>query len=215
MRYGPLLLVLLAACPAPEDDLPPGPPVEVAYAAACDSTLHARLVTVEGYLHLFPSLLSCYPGGNAPSGRACQIKLLPRLGAPTDSLDDLRRYYTLFIEEGRAPNQADPTGFGFGAPVTVLAADSAEVDPYDRVRVTGRMYARPPITGGEGLDCSINAVESVEIAEAASPSWADEQRAAYAALRARGDSLHAATDSLQAATDSLHAATDSLRAAPR
>src|SRR5690606_12861173 len=116
---------------------------------------------------------------------------------------------------GRAPNQADPTGFGFGAPVTVLAADSAEVDPYDRVRVTGRMYARPPITGGEGLDCSINAVESVEIAEAASPSWADEQRAAYAALRARGDSLHAATDSLQAATDSLHAATDSLRAAPR
>lgn len=204
-----LLLVLLVACSDPEADLPPGPPVAVDYDAACDSSLHRHLVTVEGTLHLFPRLLSCYPGGNAPSGRSCQLKLLPAPDAPTGSVEIERAYYTVFVDEGRGPNQANPSGYGFGAPVKVLHADSLFLDPYDRVAITGRLHARPPVTGGDRLRCSL-AAERIDFVSAASPSWAEEQDARSDSLQARIDALRARTDSMAAARlrrDSLRART--------
>lgn len=193
-----LVLLLLLGCPDPEPPLPAGPPVALAYEAACDTTHHRRLVTLEGTLHLFPRLLSCYPDEDARTGRSCQVKLLPDRDAPTGSVEIERAYPTLFIDEGDRPGEARARGYGFGGPLTVFAADSIQVDPYDRVRVTGRLYARTPPAGGDGLLCTLD-VQDLAIAEAAVPSWADEREAEAAALRARVDSSRAAYDSVRAA----------------
>lgn len=192
MRLAPVLpLVLLAACTDPEEapPLPAGPPVAVAYEAGCDTTLHRRLITLDGYLHLFPRLLSCYPDADAPSGRSCQVELLPTRDAPTETSEQRAAYFTLFIDEGTSPNETRATGYGFGSPLKVFAADSAEVDPYDRVRVTGRLHARDAI-GEEGLRCTVD-VERLEIADPAAVSWADERQAARDSLQAVADSLAA------------------------
>lgn len=192
MRTAPaLLIVLLAACTDPEDapPRPVGPPVALAYEAACDSAYSGRLVTLDGYLHLFPRLLSCYPDDDAPSGRSCQVELLPTRDAPTETAAQRAGYLTLFIDEGARPNEARATGYGFGSPLKVFAADSAEVDPYDRVRVTGRLTARDAI-GEAGLRCTVD-VERLDIAEPAAVSWADERLAARDSLQALVDSLAA------------------------
>ncbi|NNF59622.1 MAG: hypothetical protein HKN04_15405 [Rhodothermaceae bacterium] len=198
MRFAPFLfiLVLLMACPAPEEPLPTGPPIAVDYAAACDSTNHQRLVTVEGYLNLFPRLLSCYPDEEARSGRSCQVKLMPAVDAPSETVEQERDYPTLFIDDGHRPNEARSRGYGFGPPLKVFTADSTEIDPYDRVRVTGRFSVRDRI-GGDGLQCTMD-VDQIEVAVRAVVSWADEREADRQALRARIDSSQAAYDSLRA-----------------
>ncbi|MDX1438569.1 MAG: hypothetical protein R3284_01580 [Rubricoccaceae bacterium] len=180
--------LFLFACPEPEPELPAGPPVEVAYAAVCDSTWHQQMVILEGYLHLFPRLLSCYPDEAARTGRSCQVKLLPTVDAPTGSTDIEEAYYTTFIDEGGRPNEARSQGYGFGPPLKVFTSDSTEVDPYDRVRITGRFHARGRATGGEGLLCTLDA-QQIEIAEHAVVSWADERQAERDSLQARIDSL--------------------------
>ncbi|MCH7639171.1 MAG: hypothetical protein IH855_06885 [Bacteroidetes bacterium] len=189
-----LLCVLIAgvlmACPAPGERLAEGPPVAIDYEAVCDSTNHQRLVIVEGYLHLFPRLLSCYPDVGAGSGRSCQIKLLPTRNAPTGSAEEERAYYTTFIDEGDRPNEARSRAYGFGSPLKVFTSDSTLVDPYDRVRITGRFYAQGQVSGGDGLLCILSA-DRIEIAEAADVSWADEHEAERDALQARIDSMAA------------------------
>lgn len=204
MRFVPFLsvLVLLAACTDPAEPLPAGPPVALDYAIACDSTYHQHPVILQGYLNLFPRLLSCYPDEEARTGRSCQVKLLPERDAPTETVEQERDYFTLFIDEGNRSGEAQATGYGFGAPLKVLTADSTKLDPYDRVRVTGRVAVRSRI-GGEGLQCTVD-VQRIELAEAASPSWADEREARREALQARSDSLNA----LRAKRDSLRAASD-------
>lgn len=199
MRFAPFLfiLVFLAACPAPEAPLPAGPPVAVDYAAACDSTNHQRLVILEGYLNLFPRLLSCYPDGDARTGRSCQIKLLPAVDAPTETTEQERAYPTLFIDEGDYAGEARSRGYGFGSPLTVFTADSTVIDPYDRVRLTGRFSVRDRIEDN-GLQCTMD-VQQIDLAEAAVVSWADEREADRQALRARIDSSQAAYDSVRAA----------------
>lgn len=181
---------VLMACPSPEERLPEGPPVALDYEAACDSTNHQKLVIVEGYLHLFPRLLSCYPDGGARSGRSCQIKLLPTRDGPTGSVEEERAYYTTFIDEGDRPNEARSRAYGFGSPLKVFTSDSTLVDPYDRVRITGRFHAQGQVAGGGGLLCTMGA-DRIEISEAADVSWADEREAERDALRARIDSMAA------------------------
>ena len=185
-------LLVLAACgdPAPVE----GTPVTVAYAAACDSAHHERVLTTEGYLHLFPRLLYCGPDGEG--GQNCQVELLPAPDAPTEPEALAQTYPTVFIPEGIGPNEADARGYGITpAPVPVRAADSSGVGPGDRVRVTGRFHARPPITrlpSGPPLTCSFTVLHRIELVERAVPSWADRQAA-------RADSLRALLDSMRVA----------------
>jgi len=187
-----LLYVLMAgvlmACPAPEEQLPEGPPILVDYEDACDTTNHRRLVILEGYLHLFPSLLSCYPDEGARTGRSCQVKLLPRLRAPSESAEEEQVFYTMFIDEGDRPNEARSRGYGFGSPLKVFTEDSVVIDPYDQVRLTGRFHASGHATSGVGLLCTL-AADRIEIAEIADVSWADEREAARQNLQARVDSM--------------------------
>lgn len=178
----------LMACPTPGERLPEGPPVAVDYEAACNCTNHQKLVIMEGYLHLFPRLLSCYTDEGARSERSCQIKLLPTRDALTGSVEKERAYYTTFIDEGDRPNEARSRAYGFGSPLKVLTTDSTLVDPYDRVRITGRFHAQGQVAGGGGLLFTLSA-DRIEIAEAADVSWADEHEAERDALRARIDSL--------------------------
>ncbi|MCH7975246.1 MAG: hypothetical protein IIC18_01665 [Bacteroidetes bacterium] len=176
------------ACPAPEEQLPEGPPVAIEYEAACDSTNHQRLVILEGYLHLFPRLLPCYPDAGARTGRSCQVKLLPASESPTGSVQEERVYYTTFINEGDRPIEARSRAYGFGSPLKVFTIDSTLLDPYDRVRITGRFHAQVQVSGGDGLLCTLSA-DRIEIAEVADVSWADEREAKMQELRPRIDSL--------------------------
>ncbi len=185
-----LIAVGLMACPAPEEPLPAGPPIAVDYEAVCDSSYHQRLVVLEGYLNLFPRLLSCYPDEAARTGRSCQVKLLPVADAPTDSVEQGRTYYTMFIDEGDQSNEARSRGYGFGSPLKVFSSDSTEIDPYDRVRLTGRFHASGRATSGDGLMCTLD-VNQIDIAEPADISWADEREAERADLQARVDSMAA------------------------
>jgi len=72
----------------------------------------------------------------------------------------------------------------------VFTGDSTVVDPYDKVRATGRLHSREPVGGGAELICTID-ISQIEIAEAAIVSWADEIDAERAALQARVDSMAA------------------------
>jgi hypothetical protein len=204
------LALLLGCRDTPLEDIPTGPPVAVAYDAVCAEAYADRQVVVEGALHLFPRLLACYAGGNAPSGRACQIKLLPDRSAPTGSVEIERAYYTVFIDEGRGPSRLDPRGYGIAMapqPAKVFDADSARVDPYDRVRITGTLNARTQGTvDGPPDRCSITDVTRIERAARPDTTWADEQQA-------RRDSIQVRIDSLRAVADSLNAANDARRAA--
>ncbi|MEM9997651.1 MAG: hypothetical protein AAF809_08115 [Bacteroidota bacterium] len=143
-------------------------PVAVAYGQACAYAYDNRLVTVEGVLHLRPRLLYCSAGGNAPSGRACQLKLLPDAEAPTGDVETERRYFTALIEDGRGPSQLNPRGYGSGfQPVTVFDADSVVVSPTDRVRVTGMLrvrdlFARDLDADGNPIGCTITEVQRIE-----------------------------------------------------
>lgn len=175
-------------CPEPEPELPSGPPVEFAYEALCDSTNHRQLVIVEGYLDLFPRLLSCYPDTNARRGRSCQVKLMPAVDSPRGIVDIERAYYTSFIDEGSYTNEARSQGYGFGGPLKVYTADSTIVDPYDRVRLTGRLHAQVPVTGGNEIRCTLD-VHQIEIADVAATSWADERQSERDSLQASIDSL--------------------------
>lgn len=195
MRFALFLfsLVMLTACAAPEEPRPAELPVAVDYAAACDAANHQRVLILEGYLNLFPRLLSCYSDEGARSGRSCQVKLMPVVDAPSETVEQERDYPTLFIDSGDRPNETRSRGYGFGSPLKVFAADSTETDPYDRVRITGRFHANDRM-GSEGLRCTMD-VEQIQVAERAVVSWADEREADRQALRARIDSLQAATDS--------------------
>ncbi len=181
---------ILVACPLREEPLPSGPPVAFEYAAVCDAANHQQLVILEGYLDLSPGLLSCYPDEDARTGRSCQVELLPHIAAKSESAAEEPSYYTMFIDEGDRSNEARSRGYGFGSPLKVFTADSSEVDPYDRVRVTGRLFVRNEIGAGAELVCSL-AVDRIAIAELAELSWAAEREAEREALQARIDSLGA------------------------
>lgn len=175
-RIGCLALVVLAGCqPSLSESDTAGPDTVgrvasavVEYDEACAYTHDDQPVTVEGVLHLKPLLLYCSAGGNALSGRACQLKLLPDAGAPTGDVEIERRYFTAFIEDGRGPSQLDARGYGSGyQPVRVLDADSVLVGPTDRVRVTGTLrvrdlFARDLDEDGNPIGCSITEVYRVE-----------------------------------------------------
>ncbi|MEM8602131.1 MAG: hypothetical protein AAGF99_19615 [Bacteroidota bacterium] len=167
---GLTLLALMGCQPSlSESDLAANAePQAVAYDEACAYAYDGQLVTVEGVLHLQPRLLYCSAGGTAPSGRACQIKLLPDADAPTGDVETERRYFTAFIEDGRGPSQLNARRYGSGyQPATVLDADSVAIRSTDRVRVTGLLrvrdlFARDLDDDGNPIGCSILGVQRVE-----------------------------------------------------
>ncbi|MEM6785019.1 MAG: hypothetical protein AAF624_14965 [Bacteroidota bacterium] len=175
MRYARLtscltLLALLGCQPSlsESDTAARTEPQTVAYDEACAYPYDDQLVTVEGVLHLQPSLLYCSAGGQAPSGRSCQIKLLPNVDAPTGDVETERRYFTAFIEDGRGPSQLNARGYGTGyQPATVLDADSVVVGLKDHVRVTGTLrvrdlFARDLDEDGNPIGCTITEVSRIE-----------------------------------------------------
>lgn len=130
------------------------------------------ILILEGYLNLFPRVLSCYPDDDARRGRSCQVDLLPTVDAPRGSVEIEREYYTTFIDEGSVPNEALAQGYGFGSPLKVFTSDGTQLDPYDRVRLTGTFNVASRISS-DGLMCTLD-VREVALAEEAGFSWANE-----------------------------------------
>lgn len=166
-----LLLAALVGCQSSLSGSDPRPDVQtviVDYHEACAYDYDERRVTVEGVLHLRPRLLMCSAGGTAPSGRACQLKLLPYVDAPTGDVETERRYFTTFIENGRGPSQLNAHGYGAGLqPVVVRDVDSVAVGPSERVRVTGtlrvrNLFARDLDEDGNPIGCTIHEVDRIE-----------------------------------------------------
>lgn len=189
------MVALLAGCG--EEALPEGPPVAVAYADACRVENHERIVQIEGYLDLFPSLLYCAPIGTEGTMQACQVELMPARTTPHATAEEREALLTTFVLQGERPNQARSLGYGFGAPLQVFAADSAEVDPGDRVRVTGRFYAAPDVINPDRITCQIQDVRRIEVVQRPALTWADSMAALNAAGRAQIDSMQTVLDSLE------------------
>ena len=115
---------------------------------------------------------------------------MPAVDSQRGTTEIERAYYTTFIDEGSYSNEARSRGYGFGSPLIVFTADSTVVDPYDRVRLTGRFHAEGRVAGGDGLLCTLD-VQQIEIAEAADISWEAERQAVHDSLRASIDSMRA------------------------
>ena len=166
-----LLLAALAGCQSSlygSEPRPGAQPVVGDYHEACAHDYDERRVTVEGVLHLRPRLLMCSAGGTAPSGRACQLKLLPDVDAPTGDVETERRYFTTFIGDGRGPSQLNARGSGAGVqPVVVRDVDSVAVGPSELVRITGTLrvrdlFARDLDEDGDPIGCTIHEVDRIE-----------------------------------------------------
>lgn len=190
-----LLLLLAAAGLAACGDRAPadaGPPLAVAYAAACDPAHHARVLQVEGFLDLFPPMLYC-AGTMDGGGPNCHVDLMPARLPPRTMGEARGDRLLLFVPEGTRPDHASAQGYGYGAPLRVFSADSALVDPGDRVRVTGRFDARPGVGADTSLTCAFSDLR-IEVVERAAVTWADSLEAARQALQARADSMRVARE---------------------
>jgi len=191
------LVAVAALVGCGEEALPEGPPVAVAYADACRVENHERIVQIEGYLDLFPLLLSCAPTGDDGVARACLVDLMPARTTPHATAEEQEALLTTFIVEGERTNNVRSRGYGFGAPLQVFAADSAEVDPGDRVRLTGRFYARPDVIAPDVLSCQLQDVRLIEVIARPALTWADSLAAVREATQAQIDSMGAVLDSLE------------------
>lgn len=199
MRSRPHVALVAAAALAGcgEEALPEEPPVAVAYAEACRVENHERIVQIEGYLDLFPRLFSCRPHDREGVELACQVELMPARTTPHATVEERAALLTTFIIKGERPNQVRAQGYGFGAPLQVFAADSAEVDPGDRVRLTGRYYAAPDIFNPDSLTCQLQDVRRIEVVQRPALTWADSMATEREATRAQIDSMQTVLDSLE------------------
>jgi hypothetical protein len=191
-------LGLLTGC---GDRRPPdGPPVAVAYEAVCDAQYHERLVTVEGFLNLFPRMLYCASDLQGREPQRCQIELLPARTTPHETEEERDRLLLLFIDEGERANRLSAAGYGFGGPARALSADSIAVDPGDRVRVTGRLGVyEDPLGTDPTPDCSLSEVSRIEVVQRSPLTWADSMAAGRRVLQARVDSMREAREARERA----------------